>query len=135
MENYRNVLRCKIHRATVTQANLEYEGSITIPPELMEAAGLAEYEAVHVWNVTAGTRFETYAILGEPRSNDICVNGAAARLVQPGDKVIIAAFMLIPESKIAAYKPRLIFVDENNHFKESRPELAGPLLRAKIHAV
>ncbi len=126
MENYRNVLRCKIHRATITQADLQYEGSITIPPELMGLAGLAEYEAVHVWNVTAGTRFETYTILGEPKSRDICVNGAAARLVQPGDKVIIAAFQLVPESALAGYKPRLIFVDDNNQFKESRPEVAGP---------
>lgn len=126
MENYRNVLRCKIHRATVTQADLHYEGSITIPPELMDLAGLAEYEGVHVWNVTAGTRFETYAILGEPASESICVNGAAARLVQPGDKVIIAAFMLIPESALATYKPRLIFVDDNNRFKETRAEVAGP---------
>ena len=130
MENFRNVLRCKIHRATITQADLQYEGSITIPPELMDAAGLAEYEAVHVWNVTAGSRFETYAILGEPSSTNICVNGAAARLVQAGDKVIIAAFMMIPESSLSAHKPRLIFVDDNNRFKEARPELAGPKLRA-----
>lgn len=126
MENYRKVLRCKIHRATVTHADLEYEGSITIPPELMQLAGLAEYEAVHVWNVTAGSRFETYAILGMPQSTDVCVNGAAARLVQPGDKVIVAAFQLIPESTLASYEPRLIFVDENNRFKEARSEVAGP---------
>jgi aspartate 1-decarboxylase len=76
--------------------------------------------------VTNGARFETYTILGEPGSTDICVNGAAARLVAPGDIIIIAAFMLIPESKIATHKPKIVFVDSNNRFKETRPEVAGP---------
>lgn len=129
MENYRKLLQCKIHRATITQADVNYEGSITIPPELLELAGLVEYEAVNVWNVTNGARFETYTILGVPGSTDICVNGAAARLVTPGDLVIIAAFTLVPESKVAAHKPRLIFVDSENRFKEARPEVAGPQLR------
>lgn len=128
MENYRKMLRCKIHRATITHADVHYEGSITVPPELLDAAGLAEYEAVNVWNVTNGARFETYTILGQPGSTDIAVNGAAARLVTPGDIIIIAAFDLVPESRVASHKPTLVFVDQHNRVKEFRPEVAGPQL-------
>ena len=126
MDAYRRVLRSKIHRATVTQADLHYEGSVTIPPELLEAAGIAAYEAVHVWNVTSGTRFETYAITGLEDSSDICVNGAAAHLVKPGDVIIIACFMFVHEAEMASYAPRLVFVDQNNRMKPSRPEVPGP---------
>ena len=94
MSSFRRMLGAKIHRATVTQADLDYEGSLTIPPELLAAADIAEHEAVHVWNVTRGTRFETYAILGEPGAGDICANGAAAHLAQPGHIVIIATFVV-----------------------------------------
>ena len=86
----RKLLKSKIHGATVTHADLKYEGSITIAPELLKASDIAPYEAVQIWNVTNGNRFETYAIIGDSGSKDISVNGAAARLVQPGDKVIIA---------------------------------------------
>lgn len=126
MERYRKLLRCKIHRATVTQADLHYEGSITIAPELLEAAGIVPYEAVQVWNVTRGTRFETYAITGLPKSRDICVNGAAAHLVEPGDLVIIACFGDFPESQVATHEPTVIFVDERNQIREQRAEIAGP---------
>ena len=126
MELMRKMLRSKIHRATITRADLAYEGSITIPPQLMEAAGLAEYEAVQVWNVNSGARFETYAMVGEPDSLEICVNGAAARLVAPGDLAIIASFTWLPESKIAAHEPRVVFVDENNRITGTRREFAGP---------
>jgi aspartate 1-decarboxylase len=126
MENYRKVLHSKIHRATVTQADVHYEGSITIPPDLLEAASLAEYEAVNIWNVNAGTRFETYTIRGQDGTRDICVNGAAARLVAPGDLVIIASFKSIPESRLADHRPFLVFVDEHNCIKELRNEVAGP---------
>jgi aspartate 1-decarboxylase len=126
METLRKVLRCKIHRATITGADLNYEGSITLAPELLEAAGLAEYEAVNIWNVTSGTRFETYTIKGEPGSSDICVNGAAAHLVTPGDIIIIAAFQMIAESKLPGYEPTVVFVDGQNRIKELRPEVAGP---------
>lgn len=123
----RNVLKCKIHRAKVTHADLEYEGSITIPDYLMQASELAEYEAVHVWNVTNGNRLQTYAITGEPNSNTICMNGAAAHLITPGDLVIIAAFQSILDADIQAYKPKLVFVDSNNQIKElDRKEIAGP---------
>lgn len=126
MDTYRKVLRSKIHRATVTHADVHYEGSITVPPDLMAAAGIAEYEAVNVWNVTSGTRFETYAILGEIDSRDICVNGAAAHLVTPGDLVIIACFQQLSEEALADYKPKLIFVDDGNRIISERSEVAGP---------
>ena len=125
-EESRKLLRCKIHRATVTEANVEYEGSVTIPPDLLEAADLVEYEAVNIWNVTRGTRLETYAIRGLPDSRDICVNGAAAHLMHPGDVVIIACFSNIPNSQIAQHKPKLIFVDKENRIKELRKEVPGP---------
>ncbi|HBE70907.1 MAG TPA: aspartate 1-decarboxylase, partial [Planctomycetaceae bacterium] len=89
---YRKLLRSKIHRATVTQADLDYEGSLTLPPKLMRAADVLAHESVHVWNVTRGTRLETYAIEGEEGSQDICANGAAAHLIRPGDIVIIATY-------------------------------------------
>lgn len=126
MQTMRKVLHSKIHRATVTHADVNYEGSITLAPELLEAADLAEYEAVHVWNVSAGTRFETYTIRGIPGSTDIAINGAAARLVTPGDIIIVASFQWMPEERMADYAPKLVFVDKNNRVKEFRPEVPGP---------
>ena len=128
-ETYRRMLRAKIHRATVTEANLHYEGSITIPPDLLQISGIAEYEAVHVWNVTRGTRFETYAILGEPDERAICVNGAAAHLAGPGDLVIIAAFADVPESCVASFRPTVVFVDAENRVTGTGPEVPGPHVR------
>lgn len=122
---YRKMLKSKIHRACVTQADLEYEGSITISPELLKAANILPYEAVNVWNVTAGTRFETYAITGEKGSTDICVNGAAAHLVTPGDLVIIASFSQVLEEDCAQLVPTVVFVDQFNRLKEIRPEIVG----------
>jgi aspartate 1-decarboxylase len=122
---YRKMLKSKIHRACVTQADLEYEGSITISPELLEASNILPYEAVNVWNITAGTRFETYAILGNKGSTDICVNGAAAHLVTPGDLVIIASFIQIAEEECQAHQPTVVFVDQFNRLKEIRPERLG----------
>lgn len=119
------MLKSKIHRACVTQADLEYEGSITISPELLKAANILPYEAVNVWNITSGTRFETYAITGEKGSTDICVNGAAAHLVTPGDLVIIASFTQILEEECAALVPTVVFVDQFNRLKEIRPEVVG----------
>jgi aspartate 1-decarboxylase len=122
----RKVLYSKIHRATVTQADLEYEGSVTLPPDLLEASGIAEFEAVNIWNVTAGTRLETYALRGLEGSRDICVNGAAAHLVSPGDMVIIASFQHIEEERLPGYEPKVVFVDEQNRIKELRKEVPGP---------
>ena len=129
MKMYRKMLRAKIHRAVVTQANVNYEGSVTIPPELLNAADIKEYEAVHVWNITQGTRFETYAISGLPDSTDVCINGAAAHLAAPRDRVIIASFCDIDESMLKDFEPKVIFVDENNRQTATGKEVAGPLLR------
>ena len=125
----RKILRAKIHRATVTHADLDYEGSITIPPDLMQRADLCEYESVHVWDVTRGTRLETYAITGEEGSNSICMNGAAAHLVKPGDLVIIASYCFLDADSARDFKPKLIFVGPDNRFVEERTEIAGPTLR------
>jgi len=123
---YRRMLKSKIHRATVTHAELDYEGSITISPELMALADILPHEAVNIWNVTAGTRFETYAIEGVSNATEICVNGAAAHLVTPGDIVIIASFIQLAEEKCRSHKPTVVFVDANNREKEVRLELVAP---------
>lgn len=110
----RKMLRGKIHRATVTGADLHYEGSVTIDATLMEGAGLIENEAVCIWNVTNGERFETYALRGEPGSGVVCINGAAAHKASRGDLVIIAAFGWMPEEEALAWKPKVVFVDDRN---------------------
>lgn len=125
---YRKMLKSKIHRARVTQADLDYEGSITIAPELLITANILPNEAVNVWNVTAGTRFETYAITGEEHSTEICVNGAAAHLVTPGDIVIIASFIQLPDEICPHHQPIVIFVDHYNRMQEVRPEIRGKKL-------
>ena len=127
----RKFLRSKIHRATVTQADLHYEGSLTIPPDLMLAAGIAPFESVHVWNVTRGTRLETYAILGEQGSNDLCINGAAAHLVRPGDLIIIATFGFINETQneVRVPEPKVVFVDGSNRITYTGREIPGPRRR------
>ncbi len=126
MNGLRKVLHSKIHRATVTHANVNYEGSVTVPPELLAAANMGEYEAVWLWNVTSGTRLETYTILGREGSGEICVNGAAAHLMKPGEIIIIAAFAWIGADAVVTHKPTLVFVDEKNRIKRIGPEIAGP---------
>ncbi len=128
---FRKFLRSKIHRATVTQADLHYEGSLTLPPDLLIAAGIAPFESVHVWNVTRGTRLETYAILGEIGSSDVCINGAAAHLVRPGDVIIIATFGFLQEvnSELRIPEPRVVFVDANNRISHTGKEIPGPRRR------
>lgn len=110
----RTMLKSKIHRATVTQANIDYEGSITIDRELMEAADILPYEMVHVLDVNNGARLTTYAIEGAPGSGIIGINGAAARLVHRGDKVIILSYEELDENAARKAKPKLIYVDGNN---------------------
>jgi len=110
----RTMCKSKIHRATVTGADLNYVGSITIDPVLMEAADLLEYEQVQVVNVNNGARFETYVIPGTPGEGEICLNGAAARLVQPGDKVIVISYAQYDEAEMSHYRPLFVFVDEEN---------------------
>jgi len=125
----RKMLKSKIHRATVTHADVEYEGSVTIDADLLEAADLLEYESVHIWNVTNGSRLETYALRGDRGSGQICVNGAAAHLARPGDLVIIASWVQLDEREAQRHEPKLVFVDEKNRIKElNRPEVPGPRL-------
>lgn len=121
----RKMLKSKIHRATVTGADLHYEGSITIDPILMEAADIIPYEAVAIWNVTNGSRLETYAIEGERGSGVICLNGAAARLVAPKDLVIIASFVDMDDEEAKNYEPKLVFVNERNEMLPTRKEEPG----------
>jgi aspartate 1-decarboxylase len=110
----RDVLKSKIHRATVTDANLNYTGSITIDPVLMRLADIREYEKVHVVNINNGARFETYAILGKPETGEVCVNGAAARLVHTGDIVIIMTFAQMEDRELLNFHPKVIKVDGKN---------------------
>lgn len=110
----RNMLKSKIHRATVTRADLDYVGSIEIDENLMEAADILVNEQVHVWNVTTGDRFVTYAVPGPRQSGVICVNGAAAHLANAGDLVIIASFTELKDEAARQWEPRLIFVDPRN---------------------
>ena len=110
----RTMCKSKIHRATVIDANLNYEGSITIDPVLMEAADLLPYEQVQVVDIDNGARFETYTIVGRRGSGDITLNGAAARLVQPGDRVIIISYAAYDEAELATFQPKLVLVDGEN---------------------
>jgi aspartate 1-decarboxylase len=121
----RKMLKSKIHRATLTGADLQYEGSITIDKDLMEAADIIPYEAVCVWDVNNGSRLETYAIEGERGSGVVCVNGAAARLVAPGDLVIIASFVNMENKEALEHEPKLVFVDDRNMILPTREEKAG----------
>ena len=110
----RVMLKSKIHRATVTDANINYEGSITIDTRLMKEADILPYEQVHVLNINNGARFSTYAIEGGEGSGEICLNGAAARLAAKGDLVIILTYTNIPEEHLKNYKPRIVHVNEKN---------------------
>jgi aspartate 1-decarboxylase len=126
------MLKSKIHRATVTGADLHYEGSITIDRDLMDAADIVSYEKVAVWNVTNGSRLETYAIEGQRGSGVICLNGAAARMVAAKDLVIIASFVNMENAEAIKYEPKLVFVDEQNHMLPTRKEEGG---QAKLKCV
>jgi aspartate 1-decarboxylase len=127
---YRKFLRSKIHRATVTQADLDYEGSLTLPPNLMRAADILPHESVHVWNVTQGTRLETYAIEGVEGSKDVCANGAAAHLISPGDIIIIATFSFVEDRQpTQTVQPKVVFVDAQNQMVSLGHEIPGPRRR------
>jgi len=129
----RKMLKSKIHRATVTGADLHYEGSITIDLDLMEAADIIPYEAVCIWDVDNGSRFETYAIEGERGSGVICINGAAARMVAPQDLVIIASFVSMSNAEALAHEPKLVFVDDRNRMLDTRKEVAGQATLKSVH--
>lgn len=113
------MLKGKLHRATVTEADLNYEGSITVDENLLEAAGILVYEQVDVLNINNGARFTTYTIPGKRGSGEICVNGAAARLVQKNDLVIICAYATLDAAEAKSFQPQVVLLDENNRVKEN----------------
>ncbi|MEB3287177.1 MAG: aspartate 1-decarboxylase [Vampirovibrionales bacterium] len=117
------VLYSKIHRATVTDAQLHYEGSITIDKHLMRQAGISQYQAVNIYNIKTGTRFETYVIEGEAHSGIIQVNGAAAHLAKTGDLIIIASYAHLDAEEVADWQPKLVFVDAQNRPTADKPEM------------
>jgi aspartate 1-decarboxylase len=117
-------MKSKIHRAVVTEANLNYMGSITIDSDLLKAANVLPNEKVQVVNNNNGARLETYVIAGPSGAGDICLNGAAARLVQPGDSIIIITYFMIEEEKALEYKPTIVFVDNNNKIIKTGEEQA-----------
>src|SRR6185437_5723276 len=127
----RSMLKSKLHRATVTHADVDYEGSLTLDARLLEAADILPFEEVHVWNVTRGTRLRTYAMVGEAGSGIACVNGAAAHLARPGDLVIVATFTQLEDAAARAHRPRIVLVGPGNRIHESdSQEIAGPKRRA-----
>ncbi len=116
----RQMLRAKVHRVTVTERDLQYEGSLTLDRELMDACGMVPYERVDVYDVTNGNRFSTYLIEGEPGSGACCLNGAAAHLVELGDKLILAAYCHVDERDVAGHRPQVVLVGEGNRITERR---------------
>ena len=130
----RTMLKSKIHRATVTGADINYEGSITLDPALMDAADIIPYEQVQVLDVTNGTRLTTYAIEGKPASGDVIINGAAARLVHQGDIVIILTYTDVAEEGVRDHNPSLVYVDSDNRITRMAEDMAqaGPALRTVL---
>jgi aspartate 1-decarboxylase len=120
------MLKSKVHRATVTGADVNYEGSITLDPELMRAADILPFEQVHVVDVDNGARLVTYAIEGAPGRGECVLNGAAARLVNPGDVVIVIAYQDVPEADAASHRPRLVYVDGQNQVTRIADGLHSP---------
>lgn len=122
----------KIHRATITHADLDYEGSVTIDADLLEAAGMLEHEEVHIWNVTQGTRLVTYTLAGPRGSGVVCVNGAAAHHMSPGDLAILATFGEMGEEQAKRHQPKVVFVDSENRIVATEAEHPGPRMPRHI---
>ena len=115
---YRTMLKSKIHKAVVSQADLNYEGSISMDPELIQAGELWPFEKVDIYNITNGQRFSTYVIEGQP--NEICLNGAAARLAQIGDEIIIASYIMIEEKELSHYQPKIVLMGKHNQIQTKK---------------
>ncbi len=113
----RQMLKCKIHRATITEANLNYEGSLTVDSALMDRAGLLPFEKINIYNINNGERFNTYVISGPPNSGVICLNGAAARKGVVGDLIIVVTFALLDETEVQGYEPRIVVLNPDNSVK------------------
>lgn len=126
----RFMLKSKIHRATITEANVDYIGSITIDSKLMELVDILENEKVHVVNVDNGVRLETYVIPGEKNSGVVCLNGAAAKLMHPGERIIILSYAIATEEELKNWQPKVVFVDQNN-----RPVPSGGKLESQNHLI
>ncbi len=124
----RTMLKSKIHRATVTDANLHYEGSVTVDPVLMEAADLLPFEQVHLLDIDNGARLETYVIEGERGSREVCVNGAAAHLIHRGDTLIIVSYDTLSEDEAKRHEPKLVYVDESNNIVRTGHAIETPAL-------
>lgn len=118
-----SMLKCKLHRVNVTHSELDYEGSCAIDTQLMEAAGILEYEQIEIYNITNGERFSTYAIQAEAGSNIISVNGAAAHKAHPGDLIIIAAYASLNKDELKRYQPTLVYVDEQNRITHTNTKI------------
>ena len=129
------LLKGKIHRATVTGADLNYEGSIEIDSALMDAAGIIPFEQVDIWNLTNGERFSTYALAAPKGSGTVGLNGAAARKVQVGDEIIIASFALMSEKQAAHWQPHVVFVDQRNRLKVGTALAHGLAKKESLHLV
>src|SRR5262249_23491578 len=125
------MLKGKIHRARITAADLNYEGSIEIDSSLLEASGIVPYEQVDIWSITSGERFTTYALRAPRGSGIIAVNGAAARKAQPGDEIIIAAFAQVSAKEAEGWNPKVVFVDEKNRIRPL-PKIARPLVHSPV---
>ena len=117
------MLKCKLHRVTVTHSELDYEGSCAIDTQLMAAAGILEYEQIEIYNITNGERFSTYAIKAEPGSGIISINGAAAHKANPGDLIIIAAYAVLDEQELKTFKPTLVYVDAKNNITHTNTSI------------
>jgi aspartate 1-decarboxylase len=117
---HRQMMKSKIHRATVTATEIDYEGSLTIDADLLDAADILPNEQIHVWDVTNGTRLVTYALRGEPGSGEVQVNGAGAHLIRPGDIIIIATYGSFDEEEVRGHEPVIVLVDAHNRVKELR---------------
>jgi aspartate 1-decarboxylase len=124
----------KLHRVTVTQADLHYEGSVTIDADLLDGAGILPHEEVHIWDVTSGSRLTTYALEGPRGSGVICINGAAAHLVSPGDLAIIATFGDMEDAEARTHTPTVVFVDDHNRITEISAERPGPQMPRHLSA-
>ena len=118
---YRTMFSAKIHRATVTHADVHYVGSLTVDADLLDAADILPFEQIHVWDVTNGARLVTYALPGPRGSGEVCVNGAGAHLVKPGDLVIVATYTMMSSRKARRYQPTVVFVDSTNTLREADP--------------
>ena len=131
----RRMFLAKIHRATVTQADLDYEGSVTIDADLLEAAGTLAHEEIHIWDVTNGNRLSTYTLEGPRGSGVICINCASAHLINPGDVVILATFGDLDDAEARRHQPTVVFVDEANRISGFGSERPGPMLPRHLDEV